>query len=134
MPDFSSDGWVLHALARAGGTSGASLERLVFVGNAINHSVFGATELSDSLGRLIAAGLATATEDGYAVTTEVARLLGKGGLTRQRNVADRLVRERVTAAVPASGAAPNESACRSAIEAYLERADAVVREAERRTG
>lgn len=127
MPDYSpSDGWTLHALALAGGTTGTSLEQVIMVGDVINHAVFGEAELADCIGRLLAAGLVVTTDAGYAVTPEVAERLEKGGPTRQREKADRLVRSKGTESLAPSEAAPSEAACRFAIESYLAEANAVV--------
>lgn len=129
MPDYScSDGWVLHALSLAGGTTGTSLERLVFVGDGINHTVFGGAELADCLGRLLSAGLVTKTDAGYAVTPDVAGRLKKGGLTCQREKADRLVLREKTETLALSALAPSEAACRSAIKSYLREANEMVGE------
>lgn len=118
--DFSqSDGWVLHAVALAAGDGVASLAAIVAAGDVSNHAVFVPAELSDCLGRLLSAGLIGRKGSEYAPSAEVRNQLGKGALSKQRRLADRLTERASVRSLLPSSVAPTEAESSDAIEVYL---------------
>jgi hypothetical protein len=75
-----SDAWLLLAIVYANQNGGATLDRIIAAGDAINHAIFTKAEFESGLVRLTRSGF-IAEKDGHFVPTERAQLQTKLGHT-----------------------------------------------------
>lgn len=77
-----SDAWLLLAIIYAG-SRGATLERIVAVGDGINHAIFNPDELESGLARLTSSGYIKEKNGIFSVTSKVLRAYAKSTSPRR---------------------------------------------------
>jgi len=76
-PEYNwSDAWILLAIVYAG-DKGATLERIISVGDGINHAIFNPDELESGLARLASGGLIKEKNGIISPTVKVKRAYSK---------------------------------------------------------
>jgi hypothetical protein len=97
-----SDAWLLLAIIYAG-TEGATLEKIVAIGDFIEHAIFNPDELESGFARLTAGGYITEKDGVFSATSKVKRAYAKTTSPRravQKELDD--VKELINAAPPIS--------------------------------
>lgn len=97
-----SDAWLLLAIIYAG-DEGANLEKIVAIGDFIEHAIFNPDELESGFARLTAGGYITEKNGVFSATTKVRRAYAKT-TTQRRAVLKELddVQKLINAAPPSS--------------------------------
>ena len=76
-PEYNwSDAWILLAIVYAG-NKGATLERIIAVGDAINHAIFEPNELESGLARLTLGGFIKEKNGVFSTTAKVKKAYSK---------------------------------------------------------
>ena len=125
-----SDAWLLLSVIYAGG-EGADLERIISVGNGINHAIFNPDELESGFARLTSSGHIKEKNGTFLPTLRVRRAFAKMSPKRSAIHKDLERIETLIGAARSSDEQPNtnnlkypgfsEAAYTQAVNKYLER-------------
>lgn len=125
-----SDAWLLLSVIYAGG-EGADLERIIAVGDGINHAIFNPDELESGFARLTSSGHIKEKNGIFVATLRVRRAFAKMSPKRSAIHKDLERVETLIGAAPSSAEQPNTNnqkypgfsaaAYTQAVNRYLER-------------
>lgn len=123
-----SDAWLLLAIVYAG-RGKATLEKIIAVGDGIEHAIFNADELESGLARLTAGGFIREKNGVFSATTKVMKSYAKTTTPRRAIHKELEDMEKLLGAAPFASAQPSDNSLKydgfsqvrfdEAIKAYL---------------